>query len=288
MLSLGVIYAVVALLGWGVGDFLIQKSTREVGSIKTLFVTGVIAFFGILPFIYHRVGDYSLQQYGYLILLSLIVLTGAIILFEAFRTGKLTVVESVVAVELPFTVLIALTLGGEVFSTWQMVLFVVVCVGIFLAATRRLRASHFRGSLIEKGTILAFVAAFFSAVSNFFTGYFAATIDPLLTIWVSHSLLGFWCGLYLWYRGEFTSLMQGIKKYPVHIFGQAALDNVAWVSFAFAASLLPIAIATTISESYIILAALLGFLLNGEKLHRHQQVGAVVALVSVIVLSTTL
>jgi len=51
---------------------------------------------------------------------------------------------------------------------------------------------------------------------------------------------------------------------------------------------LPISIATTISESYVILAALLGYVIGKERLTSHQKTGAVVAIFSVIILSSTL
>lgn len=42
MHTLGVLAALVALLGWGVGDFLIQRSTRRIGVAPSLFSLGVV------------------------------------------------------------------------------------------------------------------------------------------------------------------------------------------------------------------------------------------------------
>ena len=67
---------------------------------------------------------------------------------------------------------------------------------------------------------------------------------------------------------------------PMSIF-----DNAAWVAFAFAMSLAPIAIAVAPSESYIIVAVILGLLINHERLQKHQKFGLVSALVAAIVLA---
>jgi drug/metabolite transporter (DMT)-like permease len=45
MISIGIGMAFIAMLCWGVGDFLIQKSTRKLGNVETLFL---ITFFGAI------------------------------------------------------------------------------------------------------------------------------------------------------------------------------------------------------------------------------------------------
>jgi drug/metabolite transporter (DMT)-like permease len=50
-------------------------------------------------------------------------------------------------------------------------------------------------------------------------------------------------------------------------------------------SLSPIAIVTALSESYIIIAVILGLSLNKEKIGKHQKVGLAIALISAITLS---
>jgi drug/metabolite transporter (DMT)-like permease len=37
MLATGIVLAIVAMLSWGFGDFLIQKNTRKIGDWDTLF-----------------------------------------------------------------------------------------------------------------------------------------------------------------------------------------------------------------------------------------------------------
>jgi uncharacterized membrane protein len=66
------------------------------------------------------------------------------------------------------------------------------------------------------------------------------------------------------------------------------LDNLAWIAFAFAVTFIPIAVVTGISESYIALAAILGIVINNEKLVKHQYVGLFLVLISAILLSLTI
>jgi drug/metabolite transporter (DMT)-like permease len=59
----------------------------------------------------------------------------------------------------------------------------------------------------------------------------------------------------------------------------------AWFGYAYAVSQSSIALTITISEAYIVLAALLGVVINRERLRRHQVLGAALALGAVVVLA---
>lgn len=52
MATLGIIFALGALLSWGFGDFFIQKTVRAVGDLKTLFLIDAIGALVLLPFIW--------------------------------------------------------------------------------------------------------------------------------------------------------------------------------------------------------------------------------------------
>ena len=111
MLSIGVIAAFGAFFFWGVGDFLIQRSTRRIGDWETLFFicgTSVIALF---PFVYDdffRLFSSGNTGVFIILLLASVALTfGALFDFEALKQGKISIVEPVLALELPVAVALA-------------------------------------------------------------------------------------------------------------------------------------------------------------------------------------
>ena len=63
-------------------------------------------------------------------------------------------------------------------------------------------------------------------------------------------------------------------------------DNVAWVAYVFSMTLAPIAVATALSESYIVITVLLGLFVNHEKLQKHQKVGLVAAVAVALALAS--
>jgi len=49
MLETGIIFAFGAMLFWGFGDFLIQRTTRKIGDIETLAFISIFGSIGLLP-----------------------------------------------------------------------------------------------------------------------------------------------------------------------------------------------------------------------------------------------
>ena len=286
--QLGLLFAFVALLGWGFGDFFIQKTTRLIGVVNTLFLICSSAMLVLAPFVYNEAFAYSRDDYQAILILSGIIFFYALVIFRAFEKGKLSVIESVIAIELPLTVALGVFVGGETLSLKQFLLFMVVFAGIALAAASRLDHLHWHKRIFEKGVVWAFGAAFLSALTNYFVGDYSQNMSPLFVIWATHSMLAVLCGVYIFTRGEFSRLWQTIRKHPVPVVGQSIFDNAAWIGYAFATSMIPISLTVTISESYIALAALLGYFLGREKLNSHQIVGAIVAFVGVFFLALTI
>lgn len=284
---MGVLFALGALVCWTFGDFFIQRGTRTVGNWKTLFYIGALGSIVLLPFVAREIGATLSNPSNAAILLLLVIVTlfTALFEFEALKRGKIAVVEPVMSLELPITIGLSLALWGERLSATQGILSLVVFIGIMLAVTIHHSHLHYHKRIFEKGFILAGIGAVGMALVNFLTGVGSQTTSPLFTIWFLHSTLAIICLFYFLYRGETKSILADIRRYPKTIVALSIFDNLAWISFAYAVRYIPISIATTVSESYIALAVLLGIFVNREKLKPHQFVGIALAIGGVILLS---
>ncbi len=281
----GIIFAFMALFCWGFGDFFIQKTARLVGSWKALFYIAAFGSIVLFPFIFGELFTLNTEKFLLLILLSIIVVFGALFDFEAMRQGKIAIVEPIIGLELPLTVGLGITLGNEIINVWQGLLILAVFIGIILAITAHHPNYPHKKLSLEKGVILAGIAAIGMALTNFMIGTASQSTSPLLTIWFSHTAVALVCLIYLIFRRQFKSTLSDLKKYPKPILAESVLDNSAWISFAFATTYIPISIATTISESYITITVLLGLFIGKEKLHKYQIFGAFLAIAGIIALS---
>lgn len=147
---------------------------------------------------------------------------------------------------------------------------------------------EFRHLLFEKGAMIAVLGAVMMGAANFFMGWSSRLFDPVMANFISDSFIALVSLLVLIFRGNFFRSVKDIFSNPAVrvILPMSVADKVAWLAFAFAMSVAPIGVATALSESYIIIAVILGLLLNHEKIHRHQKFGLLLALAVAIVLAS--
>lgn len=285
--ALGILCALGALVSWGIGDYFIQRTTRLVGSWRTLFYNTAITAVLLFPFVAKELPLVFKNTHwlALLFLTTVIILFTALFDFEALKRGKLAVIEPLLGIELPLTVALSITFAGEQLAWLELTLIGVVFSGIVLAVTQHHTRLHYHKRIFEKGVILAGIGAIAMALMNFFVGVSSQEISPLMTIWFTDAAIAVIAFLYLVFQKEISFVGRDLARYSRYIFAQGIIDNAAWVFFAFAATLIPIAITTAISESYIALAVLLGIAVNREKLQTHQLVGVVLAVSGVILLS---
>lgn len=290
MHPLGLLLAFVAFLSWGFGDFFIQRSVRAVGNITALFAIGFFGFCVLTPFVWAKLPTVFANQTSsyYLLVAFLITLVVALLEFQSFKVGKLSVIEPIMSLELPLTVIIGLVFLREQLSGSQLILMLVVFVGVMLAALRP-HIQHWwqrwqRLRLVEAGVWLGLASAVVMALANIFTGLASQHAGPLVAIWFIHSSLALSCLLILLIRRQVRAEFTKMKKSWRVVLGESIFDNLAWVSFSGAVIYLPIALTIGITESYIALAALLGIFVNRERLQRHQYFGIGLALSGAIVL----
>lgn len=282
---MGILFAFIALICWGVGDFLIQKTSREFGKWVVLFFVGLIASVALLPFVYQNIGA-SLAERPVLIILiiaSFVLLLTALLDFQALSVGKISVIEPIMALEIAVTAALSFLAIGEHLTWLQVTLIIALIVGIILVSTKSFH--HLKKIKAEKGVWLALAGAASMGVTNFLFGIGAREADPLIVNWFTSVFLALACLIYLITNKQIRNLFADWHKDKRLLIGVGVIDNAAWVAYSYSTLYIPIAVAISISESYIALAALLGVLFNKEKLRKHQYAGLVVAIICAVILA---
>jgi drug/metabolite transporter (DMT)-like permease len=285
--TIGIGLAFVAMLCWGFGDFLIQKSTRKIGNWETLFIICGFGTLVLLPFVWKNIPELFAGDIVTLAVLfggALVLLIAALLDFEALRVGKISIVEPIWSLEIPAATILAFLILGERVTTFQTVIIVLLIIGLMLVSLKeRYSVKKF---FVEKGVVIAFFSAIVMGVANFFVGWGARVSDPLMVNFIINIFITVATGIYLLQSGKLKKTFKDLSANRALLLPMAISDNAAWIAFAFAMSLAPIAIAVALSESYIIVAVLLGLFINREHLQQHQKFGLIMALISAIVLAS--
>jgi drug/metabolite transporter (DMT)-like permease len=282
---MGITLAFIALFSWGIGDFLIQKSARKFGNWQTLFYICVFSVVALFPFVYKDMGALvgNPKDMVFLLFASVVILFAALFDFEAFRRGKLSVIEPVNAMELPVAVFLAIFILREGITLWQGILIGALMIGIFLVATRSFE--HLKNIHAERGVWFAVAATIGMGLTDFLFGVGGRDISPIMINWFTDLFLTIVSLGYLVYRAQTKKLIADWKTDKKFILELSFVDNLAWVAYTFSMTYIPIAVATGISESYIAFASVLGLTLGGEKLRKHQKFGLVVCIAGAVALA---
>jgi drug/metabolite transporter (DMT)-like permease len=286
MLATGIVLSIVAMLSWGFGDFLIQKNARKIGDWETLFFITLFGFVVLLPFCFKQVWMLltNLQDGGMVLLIgSVTLLFAAIIDFEALRKGKLSIVEPIWSLEIPITSVLAYLILSERVSGIELVLIVLLLIFLVLVAFREKKIT--KKIFLEKGVVLAIIGALFMGTANFFIGWGARVTDPITVNFITDTFIMIVAVAILLLRGKRKLTIKDIKNNLGTLLPMSIADKVAWLAFAFSMALAPIAISTALSQSYIIVAVILGIVINKEKPHAHQKIGMVGAVIVAVILA---
>ncbi|MFA6269337.1 MAG: DMT family transporter [archaeon] len=282
--------AFAAMVFWGFGDFLIQKAVRKIGDLEALAFLCFVGAICLFPFVLNDLNLlFSLENLLVLLLLGIITFVGAMFTFEAFKKGKISVVEVVIEFELPVTIVLGFVLFSEVLSIWQLLLVAPIFFGILLMAVgsgSKKVSNPFQR--IEKGVILGIVAAVGMGLINSFTALSSRQISPIMAVWFPFLVTGIVCFIFLVKQGKLRNSLVNIKKYKLLVLGMAVFDTAAWLFYAVATSSYNIGVITAITESYPVIAIVLGVLINKEKITPHQCVGALIAIGASLLLAMTL
>jgi drug/metabolite transporter (DMT)-like permease len=276
--ELSVLAAFGAMLCWGFGDFFIQRTTRRIGDVESLAFIGIIGAVGLLPFV---IGDlpllFSPANAMLLLVLGVITFIAAIIDFEALKEGKLCVVDVILEIELPVTVVLGIVFFGEMLSLPQLAAIVAAFLGIVLISLDKYKLKNSLGRL-EKGALLAFVAAVMMALTNFLTAASSKNISPIMAIWVPWVIFTLISLFFIWRREGLGKLLRNAIKFRRLVLAEGIFDTLAWLFFALAVANAKLSVTIAITESFPVIAIMLGILLNRERIGYHQCAGATIAL----------
>lgn len=281
----GIALVIIAMLSWGIGDFLIQKSSRRLGDWETLFAITAFGTIILIPFVWRNIPElFANSRDLYILAGSGVFLTAAALFeIESFKRGKMAVVEPMLPFEIPTASILAFLILGDRITPIQLWLIAALIIGLFLVSFRgRILSLKF---LAEKGVFLGLMGAALMGVADFFMGWGSRATDPLMANFVINIVMALFSGSFLLASGRMGKTFRDLRATRGLALMMSISDNIGWIAYAFAMSMIPIAVATGLSEASVIVAVLLGIFVSKERLQNHQRFGLVVALASAILLA---
>lgn len=281
----GILFALGSLVGWALGDFSIQRATRAVGRVRALFYIGASGTIGLLPFVWTEIIPplSNPANWPLLTFASLVTFFTALATFQGLKLGKLSVVLPIHGIELVIAILLAIAAGQEMYRPIVFGHMALVALGLVLTSIRSF--ADLKRLKWERGVAYAIAGAVGLGVTNFVVGFASREFSPLFIVWLTNLACALGSILIILKRSHLSCFRSDFRRHFNIIIAQCFLDNFAWICFAYAAVLIPIGIATTVSEGYLALGALLGVLINREHLKPHQYAGVTLTLLGILAIS---
>ncbi len=265
------------------GDFLIQKSTRKIGSLESLTVIGIVGTIALIPLM---IKDLPLLFSGpnliLLLVLGVMTFIAAMVDFEALRIAKLSTADVIMELELPITIVLGYIFFHEGLSPLQFFIVSLIFVGIILVATESF--AHWKLKW-ERGVFLSLLAAIGMGLINFLTSASSRTISPIMAVWAPWFIFTLFCLAILYKRREFPRFIKNASRFRGLLLWMGIIDTAAWIFYSYAVVDQNVGLITAITESYPAVAMVLGVWINNEKINWHQYVGAGVAIIASVSLA---
>ncbi|MFA5131104.1 MAG: DMT family transporter [Patescibacteria group bacterium] len=270
-MNLAILLAFGAMFGWGLGDFLIQKTINKIGPIETLCWISLFSSIILIPFVVNDLKTINSAQFITLIILGLANFASGYVHFKALEIGKLSVVEIIMSIELPLTILLGILVFGESLGLRQIFLIIILFIGIILISidTTKINKKDF----LEKGSLLAILSGVLIAIVNFGSASQAKEISPLMALWLPWFVCGLIC--FVWIRqNSLNNFFRESAKNWLLVLVMVVVDLLAWTAYVFAVAKEELSITIAITESYVVIALALGIIINKEKITKIQYLGA--------------
>ncbi len=286
-MNIGLLAVLAAVIFWGFGDFFIQRTTRRIGIVESLLFIGIIGSVLLFPFV---LPELPLIFSASNIFLSLFILGVmdifvALVNMQAYKVGKLSVIDPILVLELPITIILGFALLKESMTASQIALSFLIFLGVFLISFRKMFSVK---AVFEKGVILALITAISMGALNFVYGVVSRDTSPILAVWSAAVMDIIFCAAFLLITGRAGGLIKDFRKNRKIIFAEGIFDNLAWAFYSIAMVSLPISLTTAMVESYPALAVLLGIHFNKEKINLPQKFGIGLTIISASVLGLTI
>lgn len=279
-------FALVAMVGWAIGDVFNTYVARGMGSQTAYFWWLVFAaFFSslYLPFA-GPVVDYPVFVGA--ILLNVFVWVGTLLFFRALERGNASLVGAIAGSFPMVTVGLSLYLYQETLNTFQFLGFFLIIIGLVLASLKisEWRKKGLSGMVSDPGVLPAIGTMIIWGV------YFCLIRTPVEKIgWFWAGYPGYWFFVLLLLFGmvKGSGIVRSIRRKRSLFFVAAAGLFAMGANFAYNLGLTAgyTAVVAPIAGSAPVLFVILSRFVFHDRLNRSQAVGIVLSLIGIIFMS---
>jgi drug/metabolite transporter (DMT)-like permease len=283
-MHVGMVFGILAAVSWGLGDFLITRLTRRVGTYPALLAIQALSLLGWLIVLAARPGHAPMDAalWGLVLGTALCHVLGLVFTYRAFEIGTLSLVSPISSGFAVVTALLALA-SGEHPPVLTLLGALALVIGVVLAT-----GSAHQGPVKLAGVPEAIASAL--AFGTMFWLFYFFVQPRLGYAWPLVLLKVLATGaswIQLRSRREET-VSAGPWRTPTTwwiALGAAGADTVAWLAYIMGTATAYATVVTALASLFSVVTVILAWRFLRERLARHQWAGVAIILVGILLVS---
>lgn len=278
-MSMGIIYGLIAALGWGAGDFLITRATRQIGWQWTLLLAQLTGIVAIGLVLLGRSDPLPLwgPAWPMAVAVNLLNLAGTLLLYRAFAIGTLAIVSPISASFAAVTAALAL-LDGE-----QLGAITLAGTGLVIGGVVVVSRGPGKGRADLRGVPEAIGVAISFGLFFWLIGDVTATFGIAWPVLIGRIVTALGAVMILVLsrpaRPRLGAAHGGL------IIAASALDTIAFLSFNTGIATAYVSVVTALASIFSAVTVVLAWLVLRERLARSQWLGVAGILAGVLLVS---
>lgn len=147
-LTIAIVSGLIAMIGWGIPEIFAKKAIDIVGHYRSLIYTNVFLVVFTLPLLLldHSLPELNIYSILFIILFGLVDFIGYILLYKSYNVGKVSVLNPITSTYAVLSAVFSFFVFGEAFPAIKILAFLIVMLGVVMAAVK---LSDFRGERTE-------------------------------------------------------------------------------------------------------------------------------------------
>jgi drug/metabolite transporter (DMT)-like permease len=282
-----VLFAIIALVGWGTADIFGGLVARKVGGYSSAvlnYILCVIITSFYIPFALPELINFNLESILWLIVLLPIGIIPLITLYEGINRGNASLVGIISGSFGALVAILSVIFLKESLNVYQIVSIIVVFVGLVLSSLN-LKNFKLKQILTDKGIPFALFSLVAWAIHLTFIKI------PIRQVgWFWPAYISWWGFPLVFFYLKKKSIKISIpsdKKHRIYMVMNSMISIIAIFSFNIAVAKGQSSIVAPIASSYPALFALLAYFVFKDKLTKQQIIGMFTTLIGIILLSVS-
>jgi len=283
-ISLGILFGIIAMFSWGVGDFFVAKAVRSAGVFRTFFWVSVI---GLAPIfiifaLFFDIPTVSLSTALLIAVISILFFVGVLALYKAFQVGVISIISPIASAGAVVTVALSLIFLKEVLNVTQAIGVSLAILGSILASFKFHNLIRLKLKKLATGVEFAVITMFAGGIAFVLLDITIVEIGWFMPIFFIR-IIGFFLAM------AYAGAMKKKISFPVNIVWIlvliSILETVAILSMTAGINADLTAIVVPVSSAFPAITIILARIFFKEVLETNQKLGVVSILVGLVLLS---